>query len=199
MQDSLPAGGLRLYREGVEPSGSLRKVSGYIPFSFPGLLLSQGWSMPSGRSPDPARCSPISAATPIASPSPTAGLPVDGRRARSRFRWKDYRATATARRLMTLDGRRVHPPLPDPCVAGRVPPHPPLRLPRQRPSRRQTRPLPQPARCTATGRLPAAPVTRPTAANLPARRWMSVRECGGQMLPCGTLHCLPAAASHHVV
>ena len=29
-QDSLPAGGLRLYREGVEPSGSLRKVSGYI-------------------------------------------------------------------------------------------------------------------------------------------------------------------------
>ena len=30
MQDSLPAGGLRLYREGVEPSGSLREVSGYI-------------------------------------------------------------------------------------------------------------------------------------------------------------------------
>ena len=30
MQDSLPAGGLRLCREGVEPSGSLRKVSGYI-------------------------------------------------------------------------------------------------------------------------------------------------------------------------
>ncbi len=25
MQDSLPAGGLRLYREGVEPSGSLRR------------------------------------------------------------------------------------------------------------------------------------------------------------------------------
>jgi hypothetical protein len=30
VQDSLPAGGLRLYREGVEPSGPLRKVSGYI-------------------------------------------------------------------------------------------------------------------------------------------------------------------------
>jgi hypothetical protein len=30
MQDLLPAGGLRLYREGVEPSGPLRKVSGYI-------------------------------------------------------------------------------------------------------------------------------------------------------------------------
>jgi hypothetical protein len=36
MQDSLPAGGLRLYREGVDPSGSLRKVSGYIA-----LLLSR--------------------------------------------------------------------------------------------------------------------------------------------------------------
>ncbi len=30
MQDSLPAGGLRLFREGVEPSGSRRKVSGHI-------------------------------------------------------------------------------------------------------------------------------------------------------------------------
>ena len=30
MQGSLPAGGLRLYREGVEPSGLLRKVSDYI-------------------------------------------------------------------------------------------------------------------------------------------------------------------------
>src|ERR1700722_11866480 len=30
MQDSIPAGGLRLYREWVEPSGSLRKVSAYI-------------------------------------------------------------------------------------------------------------------------------------------------------------------------
>ena len=66
-KNSLPAGGLRLYREGVEPSGSLRKVSGYIPFSFPGLRLSQGWSMPSARSPDPSRCWPISAAIPIAS------------------------------------------------------------------------------------------------------------------------------------
>ncbi len=38
MQGSLPAGGLRLCREGVEPSGSQRKVSGYIhpPFQdFP--------------------------------------------------------------------------------------------------------------------------------------------------------------------
>jgi len=37
MQDSLPAGGLRLYREGVEPSGSLRKVSGCIAFLLSSL------------------------------------------------------------------------------------------------------------------------------------------------------------------
>jgi hypothetical protein len=34
MQGSLPAGGLRLYREGVEPSGPRRKVSGYIRSPF---------------------------------------------------------------------------------------------------------------------------------------------------------------------
>ena len=49
----------RLYREGVEPSGSLRKVSGYIPFSFPGLRLSQGWSTPSDLLADQRQCSPI--------------------------------------------------------------------------------------------------------------------------------------------
>ena len=37
MQDSLPAGGLRLCREGVEPSGSRRKVSGHIHPPFQGL------------------------------------------------------------------------------------------------------------------------------------------------------------------
>jgi hypothetical protein len=34
-QDSLPAGGLRLCREGVEPSGPLRKVSGHITVLLP--------------------------------------------------------------------------------------------------------------------------------------------------------------------
>ena len=37
MQGSLPAGGLRLCREGVEPSGSLRKVSVYIHPPFQDL------------------------------------------------------------------------------------------------------------------------------------------------------------------
>jgi len=37
MQGSLPAGGLRLYREGVEPSGPRRKVSGHIRSPFQDL------------------------------------------------------------------------------------------------------------------------------------------------------------------
>ena len=44
----------------------------YIPFSFPGLSLSQGSSMPSRPSPGQRRCSPISPVTPTASPSQTA-------------------------------------------------------------------------------------------------------------------------------
>src|SRR5271157_1047551 len=91
MQDSLPAGGLRLYREGVEPSGSLRKVSGYIA-----LLLSR-------ISPD-ARV--VYAKRPFAGPKAVLAylsrythrvaisnsrlirLDDDG----VTFRWKDYRA-----------------------------------------------------------------------------------------------------------
>ena len=50
MQDSLPAGGLRLYREGgFEPSGSFRKDFRLHPIlAFQDFLLSQGWSMQSG-------------------------------------------------------------------------------------------------------------------------------------------------------
>ena len=43
-----------------------------FPFSFPGLLLSQGWSIRRSHSPDPKPCSHTSRATPIASPSPIA-------------------------------------------------------------------------------------------------------------------------------
>ena len=42
MQDSLPAGGLRLCRAGVEPAGSLREVSGHLiplPRAFPGAII----------------------------------------------------------------------------------------------------------------------------------------------------------------
>jgi putative transposase len=102
MQDSLPAGGLRLYREGVEPSGSLRKVSGYIS-----LLLS--------------RTSPVArvvyAKRPFAGPDAVLAylsrythriaiansrlVAFDGERVT--FKWKDYRIEGSGRcKTMTL-------------------------------------------------------------------------------------------------
>src|SRR5271165_4773751 len=95
MQDSLPAGGLRLYREGVEPSGSLRKVSGYIAF-----LLSR-------ISPD-ARV--VYAKRPFAGPAQvleyvgryTHRVAISNNRLIRlddkgvTFRWKDYRARGKA-------------------------------------------------------------------------------------------------------
>ena len=103
MQDSLPAGGLRLYREGVEPSGSLRKVSGYIS-----ILLS--------------RTSPVArvvyAKRPFAGPAQvldyvgryTHRVAISNNRLLSmndgkvRFQWKDYR-DGSRQKTMTLDGQ----------------------------------------------------------------------------------------------
>ena len=103
MQDSLPAGGLRLYREGVEPSGSLRKVSGYIS-----ILLS--------------RASPVArvvyAKRPFAGPAQvldyvgryTHRVAISNSRLLSmdngkvRFRWKDYR-DGNRQKTMTLNGQ----------------------------------------------------------------------------------------------
>jgi hypothetical protein len=44
LQGSLPAGWLSLYREGVEPSGSLQKVSDHplAGAGLPGLILASG-------------------------------------------------------------------------------------------------------------------------------------------------------------
>jgi hypothetical protein len=101
MQDSLPAGGLRLYREGVEPSGSLRRVSGCIS-----ILLS--------------RASPVArvvyAKRPFAGPAQvleyvgryTHRVAISNNRlvsmdnGRVRFRWKDYR-DGNCQKIMTLD------------------------------------------------------------------------------------------------
>ncbi len=103
MQDSLPAGGLRLYREGVEPSGSLRKVSGYIAF-----LLSR-------ISPD-ARV--VYAKRPFAGPKAVLAylsryshrVAISNSRlialdqAGVTFKWTDYRVKGRDRlRTMTLD------------------------------------------------------------------------------------------------
>ena len=57
------------------------------------------------------------------------------------FRWKDYRAEGRDRQQAhDARHRRVHPPLPHPRAAARLPPHPPLRTVRQRHPRRQHRP-----------------------------------------------------------
>src|SRR5437868_1374632 len=61
---------------GSNPLDRFERFQVTFPFSFPGLLLSQGSSTPSDRSADPSRCSIISAAIPIASPSPTAAWSV---------------------------------------------------------------------------------------------------------------------------
>jgi len=62
------------------------------------------------------------------------------------FGWKDYCARGKAEgegwlKTMTLEGR-VHPPLPDPRAAERLPPHPPLRPVGERHQGRLHRPRP---------------------------------------------------------
>src|SRR3954447_8435783 len=67
MQDSLPAGGLRLCREGIEPSGSLRKGSGYIS-----ILLSRTSPVAMGVETNPHRSGRIMPASDQASLLPFA-------------------------------------------------------------------------------------------------------------------------------
>src|SRR3954451_6212280 len=80
MQDSLPAGGLRLCREGIEPSGSLRKGSGYIS-----ILLSRTSPVAMGVETNPHR----SGRTMPANDEATAILPglspIHGRAIEARF------------------------------------------------------------------------------------------------------------------
>jgi len=102
MQDSLPAGGLRLYREGVEPSGSLRKVSGYIS-----ILLSRTspvarvvYAKPPFSGPE-AVLAYLSRYTHRVAISNHRLIALD--KAGVTFRYKDYRRDATDRqRTMTL-------------------------------------------------------------------------------------------------
>jgi hypothetical protein len=102
MQDSLPAGGLRLYREGVEPSGSLRKVSGYIS-----ILLSRTspvarvvYAKPPFSGPE-AVLAYLSRYTHRVAISNHRLIALD--KAGVTFRYKDYRRDGTDRqRTMTL-------------------------------------------------------------------------------------------------
>jgi len=95
VQDSLPAGGLRLYREGVEPSGSRRKVSGHIA-----VLLSR--ACPDARityakrpfgGPE-AVLAYLSRYTHRVAISNSRLIAVDDQGVT--FRWKDYRARGKA-------------------------------------------------------------------------------------------------------
>jgi hypothetical protein len=63
--------GLNLTRMGSNPLDRFEKFQVTSPFSFPGLILSQGSCTPSRPSADPPKSWPISAATPTGSPSPT--------------------------------------------------------------------------------------------------------------------------------
>ena len=74
---------------GSNPLDRFERFQVTSPFSFPGLLLSQGWSMRSGPSPDPRRCSTMSARY-------THRVAISNNRLVSMddgkvcFRWKDY-------------------------------------------------------------------------------------------------------------
>ena len=58
---------------GSNPLDRFERFQATSPFSFPGLLLSQGWSTQNHHLAGQRRCSPICRATRTASPSQTAG------------------------------------------------------------------------------------------------------------------------------
>jgi len=61
------------------------------------------------------------------------------------FRWRDYRHHRQEQ-ADDAGGRRIHPALPAARATGRVPSHPPLRLPQQPMARRKARTVPHSAR-----------------------------------------------------
>src|SRR3954454_14917366 len=80
MQDSLPAGGLRLCREGVKPSGSLRKVSG-----FASILLSRTSPVAMGVESTPHRSGRIMPASDQTTAILPGLSPIRGREIEARF------------------------------------------------------------------------------------------------------------------
>ena len=123
---------------------------------------SAGWSMPSRRSPAPRPCSPISSRY-------THRVAISNRRPDRLRRGRRHLPLQglPPRRPRAAAGhdardRRVHPPLPAPCPAARLPPHPALRPARQR---RPARPASRvPASC-----WPVAPPPEPVETGEPAR------------------------------
>jgi Putative transposase. len=82
LQAAFEAGRLSFF--GLSPSSALQPSLLIACTSFGGSI---GWSTPSGPSAGPSRCSPISAATPTASRSPTAGW----------YRWRTARLPSAGR------------------------------------------------------------------------------------------------------
>src|SRR5215472_4668942 len=74
---------------GSNPLDRFERFQVTFPFSFPGLLLSQGWSMPSGRLLVRHRFSTMSGYTHRVAISNNRLVSIEGDRVR--FRWKDYR------------------------------------------------------------------------------------------------------------
>src|SRR6516225_8866020 len=102
MQDLLPAGGLRLYREGVEPSGSLRKVSGLhsILLSRTSPVARFVYAKPPFSGPE-AVLAYLARYTHRVAIANSRLIALDERGVT--FRYKDYRRTGQARyRTMTL-------------------------------------------------------------------------------------------------
>ena len=119
-------------------------------------------------------------ATPTASPSPTPGSSRSTTTGVT-FKWKDYRIEGRDRlKTMTLDARRVHPPLSPARAAERLPPHPPLRPVRQRGARAQHRARPR--SCSPRRRPRPSLAPRPRAEPKTSPRRAACPCCGGRMI-----------------
>ena len=139
-----------------------------------------GWSTPRSRSPDPSKCCAILSRY-------THRVAISNRRLISAdengvtFKYKDYRIDGPSRyKTMTLDDRRVHPPLPDPRPAEGLPSHPPLRPARQRQPRRKHRARPRAARRAARPKEPET--ARSRAIDEPRVLPRPCPCCGGRMI-----------------
>ena len=124
LQHAFDAGALRFFGDlvGLAEPASVRRSHRRACAPPPGS------STPRSPSADPPRRSPIWAATPTASPSPTA---ASSRSRRSRRLHLEGLSPGRRRQDHAARARRVHPALSPAHAARRLPPHPPLRLPRQ--------------------------------------------------------------------
>src|SRR6266404_1384823 len=113
-----------------------------------------GWSTANAHSGDPRKYCAISPATPTASPSPTAAWS----RSTTTASPSSGRITASMVRSDTGDDARyprVHPPLPDACLAARLPSYPLLRPADQPNPRQEHRAYPPCSQCHSSRSTPS--------------------------------------------